>query len=1520
MRQLLSILLSFSIVFCSISPSYAQLGRLIQNSMSASEHAGLAARNAGRISKIAANHEITLNPWKYINFSALPTGYVFAYAGKPLSQVVKQYPINLDLSRQVGKSTGNQPLTQDLIQQNLSAAVGASTAQILKQQNLFLESLDSSVLGNLSQSQITELFSFVFDKNTPALLKEKFFLQFIPQFIVARDASIKVPEHLELVRFYRSLLSDTTYPTRPLRISQYNETLLTWAKKMTAISNLGLLGIKTDVELILKTAKSAPESLGNYTDVIAGRALLALGADEAVKELAAFRLQTTKAEALTSPFWAGVSTSFETHGSTLGTPIASTTGHTPDPVIEQVLVNASELNALHLDMDWDTTRDWVAQRGLVKTYQQSSSTSLTHAPSAEGMAVSPSATNLDVPLSGSQLESIHLPPTESTIPESAVSMAAAPRVVPETAPAANKTVPSPQKTSSVFSRYASKLLPSFLNFSAQSANRSAELVLNKPRPLITQLRDILFSEASKDLKKKALMRLYENDIFQNVIANLPANVRTPIEQATTGATLENALWKLYDAHFFDTTLESIADVSEQGSLLAELQGIVSQADWGAKAARAYEEEAVLPFTGEDNFSGVVPTVPVADQKSIVATFRPEGFAVENKMTHVDTSSGSYYQNNIPFYYRNAKGELSSWPVGILSQEPANWYGRLLSTLRLATQPGMTIPKGFVLALDEQGQWKLIMPKGNLSVVESDPISSRILKQIQKDGSVRVTVDSPYSTTDLLAMAHMLEHNPQLNLELKLNTPHSLKPFLKAHALFVGNDAGASLTGPFKSSLKEIKGLSNTLANFVSGFGYVSPIAGGYAMPLMSRMGNVKTTQLIYLMSGAALAFSWFGLGMNGFVDPATIPLLGLAIPTVALVLGASLANSFVPTFLNFYKDPTARTAANLDFATNKQMSRLMLTGLTAVGAAVGMNWTAVVPIGLGLLGVSYALFRNTPMYREATTAKLLAKEKAAKEAAEFAALSPEEQAAKLAEQQALAEKLAQDNKQFVTEYQDFRNNLQEMRDIRSRVKMVYASYAASLMMLGQAANEVLGSGIGQGFITGCMAATYLTRKISTSLVKKNKVTDDQLTGISLPLLATTGAALALAPYSGALALGTGLAGVLHYMATAVPGQLDAARMQNIVTAEMRARKQKIEEDASLTRAEKDAQIQRLKAEEQVWSAQASKDYSLYNSRGLWGIGAATAGAFLFADYGPQWTKDMLEWVSNILDAPTPSLALNRLLFGYSATIASILAWKNRALTADFFNLFGDRQVTAEKIAANKIHAKTFGINEKNASLRLVDSQKQIKELATQLVDYGRTSEQKMTTMLNKLTSVYNRLVAESEILGMEAVNPTFDELRRVLHSYETILNNQHNDLSIMLQRQYAALKNHLYDGAGNSIQTPSYIEEGTYQLPKEYDAYESARWLVSELDQLAFTLLHKNPIDTNAFVTYLNRAREDLLRYEKANPADAARTAQLRRHMDSICSALQKRADELLVPTGHETPEEMRDLQRLRDVLAAYAD
>lgn len=1057
----------------------------------------------------------------------------------------------------------------------------------------------------------------------------------------------------------------------------------------------------------------------------------------------------------------------------------------------------------------------------------------------------------------------------------------------------------------------------------ENANKIAESVLSKPQPLASQIRDIIVGNASIALKQKALLRLYEQGVFSKFLNKQVSSVKNKIIQASSDQERAEALFRLYQVGYLDPILQGLTPIQEQGTVLTELQNIVSQDDWSELARSAYETESVLPLESE-NFMGAVSVVPEPDLEKIEDLVRPAGYAVANSSQGVVTRKGIYYENNIPFYYRNSTGAVSSQPVGVLTQLPSDAYGRFLSAMHLANRPGFTVPEGFVLALDEQGQWKFVVPKGNLSIVEASRSSRKKLNKMGKDGSLRVFLDTNYSTSDLLAMAHLLEHNPERNLELSLNTPHSLKSFLFLHALFVGNDAGNTLTGPFKDTAKKTwEAVAGFVTNLLSGIGYATPIAGGYAMPTMKKWGNVKTTQVIYGASAAALAGSLV-MGMNGLGSEApALPLLALAVPTVALVLGASLINSFVPYFLNFYKDPAARTAANLEFDTRKQMSRMGLSALTAGTIALGGNWTVVVPVGLALLGLSYAMFRNTPMYKGEQARKALEAEAKKKEAERFASLTPQQQEMERAAQAKAAEEEKELQARFVAEYEAFRDNHAEMKASKGRVKKVYAAYAASLMILAQSAAEAYGKGTGQLFVTLCMAATLGTRLLSTYLVKNNKVTDDQLTGLSLPTMALTAIALGLLPYSGVAAGVAGAAAILHYMSTAVPGRLDAARMQNIVTAEMQQRKQQVLDNPDLTPDEKKAQVDLLTREESTWASRASRDYSFYNSHGLIGIGVAALAALGLSDLGPQYIQDALTQAFSWTGKNSVSLALNRLLFLYAGGVAGWAYLTNRDLTREGLRLFrGKTAVTAQNIQENKVTPKILGINDKNAEIQLGNiTSKRMKEVEPLLVEYGISSEQKMTGILQKLQFIHNRLVAISQILGPDATRAAFEREASMARRYLTIMGQ--NDLSVMLRRESEKLKQGIFEpGTLQLRETPGYIEEGLYELPAYYTSYEAARMQLKEIDQMAFNLRNGNQIDYAKFAEYLTRIRANLLQYENANPADSIRVMTARRTLNNVCLLLaqEDKTRGLLNVLDTDSQQVKQGKQALRDLLSGYEE
>ena len=1523
MNKLISLVLSFTLIFGSFTPSFAQFLKLPKNSGkvvdSAEKAAEAAGKQAGKVmgparGAVGAKVKGPNTPRLNVKGNVPPVS-------------VPNVPGSVSPNGIVTPAVGVNPQLSVALDQSIDAAHAASlSSKTITEVDTLLAAKE------FSSKDAGEVMRQIFDVQRTPSAHDQLILDAYTRVTVekgfattSKQASLAKDTYVRLLRNYRSssaLNRDVTMAdiSRLSADSEGLKDLSAWGQTMAAAADLGFYGTVKDASLLLDTYNKTPQALKTFSEVVIGRSLLTLQAYEGLEKLA--QLSTINGK-LYGDFWAGVSQYVKANNLPVTLPTvtaAQMSSAKIAPNVSKALTYWNRLNARHLDASAKGTADWVAlnaKKGQVVASPVSE-------PAAKPAGNTP-APKVDVNLGDITLpDGLHVAYT----PAAADGEVAA----SETSAASNSgtvyssVIPVSPKW---LSKTASRVRGWFTHDAESVANSTALNILSKEYPLATQLRTILESAASQKYKEQALVSLYNQGKFNESISKMSAETQRWIESKKENPEeLGKALYHLYASQSLNTAIAAVSDATAQSSFEKELEMITSDPNWEKKVRSAWDNVNVLPLETE-SFAGIVPSMPDINEQLIVSSCRPTGFASKNRITGKETKKGVFYSNNIPFYYRYASGKLSSAPVGILSQPHASWYSRFLSKFGLSEKPGLVIPKGFVLALDESGQWKYVMPSGNLAAVRANKRSAKLLEEIQANGSVQVPLDTPYNSTDMLAMANMLEKNPGLNLELKLNEPHSLKQFLTLHALFVGNDAGASLTGPFKSALKSLPGFSGLMSNLVSGIGYFTPLVAAKLMPLMTKIGHKNTIQAIYGGAAAALTFALVGLGMYGTIDVKTLSLLSLSLPTVALVLGASMANTSIQTLLNYYKNPVARTAAHLDFSENKQWSRLALTAATGLLATAGLNFTIVVPVGLALLAASEMLFLNTPIYKMGKGVK------AAGAAAEKAAVKVPE-----VSKEQLAKEEAEDKALYK---QNFRNT-RDVKDIASRVKLVYASYAASLMMLSQDANAVLGNDVGQWLVAGFMFATAMTRKFASKQVSSKKMTDDQLTGASLPLLAATAGAIALMPYSGPLALATAGFGVLHYMATAVPGQLDSVRLQNMVSAAMQKEKVAIRENTSLTEAEKEAQLKRIERREKTWGSLAGKDYSVFNSRGLIGILTASAIAFGLADLGPQWALDLVNQVSALTGnaGEAFTLGMNRIILGYSAVVASILAARNWGLTKDFLGLFRKPKITMDTIESGKVNAESFGISKKNAYRRLSEVNGTLSKLEKQMVDYGVSSEHKMTDMLKQMTQSYNRLVAISEVEGPSTVMGSLEKLQGIVKSYGVILEKNH--LSVMLNREYEQLSKSLaaIDMTAKDVKF-SYVPEGLYNGPVMSEAakpwysrlmpkkkvksmdkgrFEDVFVLINELDQLAANIKHGTTTagTYRLFIQYQNEAKRALQEYAELNPADSPRVLEQTQRLNRICSALKTLDKNHNLLQENAGPTSASDILQLRDVLKGYPD
>ncbi|WP_428073308.1 hypothetical protein, partial [Candidatus Avelusimicrobium aviculae] len=1121
-----------------------------------------------------------------------------------------------------------------------------------------------------------------------------------------------------------------------------------------------------------------------------------------------------------------------------------------------------------------------------------------------------------------------------------------------------------------------------MELSPSAANKIAKNVLAKRSPMSSSLVSIVRSPASDDLKEKALLALYERNLLYSSIQKLPQETRILIEETTGNKPLlGKRLLALYHLQALEKALLSIDDGVAQAPLSAGLKTLMSTTDWEAKVEAVYAQESqVMPLQTEQ-YSGMVPTAPKLDLDLIQKTWRIPSFARDNAYqaqsrkvqwwNPFSKEQENFYKNNIPFYYRYTDGSISDGPVGILSYKTMpGIYNRLLSMVGLSSNIGFSIPEGYVLLLDEEGKWKYAMPRGNLALVEGNKYSLRYSQPWKKYGkwgrvrqrkSGRVAVDTPYSTTDLLTLANLLEtQKGKLNIELELNKPNSLKQFLTFHALFVGNDAGQTLTGPFKDTVKSLSGAWSWLVNTFGGIGYTTPFFAGRLMGFMSRIGHSATILGVYGLALVALLYSFFGLGMDGsFVFPKDATwwdYVALGIPTTTMVLGGSLLNTSTQTLLNFYKDPVARTGAHLNFANNKNYSRLFIALLT-FGAFVSglkfhgetLNWSIVVPAAIVLLTIASMLYFNTPVFEQDLQAfknrRKAAQQKEAEEANKTQAQrEAEAEAAK--KEAAFMAQLQKENQKW---YKQTFRKMPEVKEIAGRVSKVYASYAASLLVLGQALTEVgkkvvmewpsfttfmqnympfldlnaadAGKALGMFLTALCLFTTTKVRGLATKWVKTNKATDDQLTGASLLLLPIATAALVGLPSDGPGALLSLATILVLYAATAVPGQLDAARMQNFISSIFKQEKLDLQARTDLTAEQKEHEKKILEVREKFASSKGAALYSYMNGCGLIGIGVTVLGVFLMQDMasmlGTAWQGDILDTVTNLVgtQGESHSIAFSRMVLAYAAAVAAWLGWTNRHLILDAKKLVKPLSISPEAIAAGKIKASTFGINKKNAKMRWNAVDKEIDDIASKIIAYGASSEQKVTGLFNSMVVLNNRLHALSEILGEAEVSSSVNKLRTKI-AVPLVEMIKHNDLSVQLKENINSFGRMFFEADGVTPKTQTrYIPEGTYSMPKNHELYELGSVLVNEIEQLAYQV-QNGRADAATYVLlteYYERAYRVLNAYFDANADDKPRAKVQFDRLSEVAKELQSMNLKAANPASSED-----DIKKLQNVIASY--
>jgi hypothetical protein len=177
------------------------------------------------------------------------------------------------------------------------------------------------------------------------------------------------------------------------------------------------------------------------------------------------------------------------------------------------------------------------------------------------------------------------------------------------------------------------------------------------------------------------------------------------------------------------------------------------------------------------------------------------------------------------------------------------------------------------------------------------------------------------------------------------------------------------------------------------------------------------------------------------------------------------------------------------------------------------------------------------------------------------------------------------------------------------------------------------------------------------------------------------------------------------------------------------------------------------------------------------------------------------------------------------------------------------------------------------------------------------------------------------VLGADnpSVKIAFKNLQKSVKKYQVLLDKNSEQLSVQLAREYDKLAQALFEG-GKLSANPSYIEEGTYTLPKGYEKFTEAQALLGEIDNQA-AVIRQGKTGSHTYgkiIDYQNRFKQLLAEYAANNAGESGKVALLNKRLNAIMKALKEadRRSNLLKKKAGPTSEE--DIQKMRDVLKGY--
>lgn len=887
----------------------------------------------------------------------------------------------------------------------------------------------------------------------------------------------------------------------------------------------------------------------------------------------------------------------------------------------------------------------------------------------------------------------------------------------------------------------------------------AELVLQQKNPSRNQLLWILASGASQVAKLQAYKRM------QDLNYELPS----PVEVIEMAVKIQEAMKTV--------TLTAEEKLNIRDFILRLVNEGVSLPQMAGSDRSAVGETGVLDdlLLGKD--LGKISAV-LHDAKDL------NRFLAQMKVT--TTFNGhKKYSGLLPIYLRLADKTLSAGP-------------RLY--LVLGKGVSYTIPRGFVIAMDEKGQFKYVEQASESEIINGSRLPfkfmDKAIRLLKTAVSKRphLVFEQVFSVAELQGLSMLLAQDTKGQKVgiLNVRPQDSFEGLMQIVAVIAGADLGASMAGEFKAMFPLA-----FVSALIAGFGYLSPLIANLFKGVVAKAGDFKVIRTL-LLGVMGLSFVGMLAGLYGTfaladASPFAAALSYIFAP-INIIVASVLSTIASPIMKSAYPDPTQYASKNMGFTTMKGLSRFFVTIFpwvasvlagAVLGKTVNLNWSLLVPVMLGVSVLAYYRLMHSRLASDdlssAKKQKSISKEKAE---------------------------------------QIYRDVFKEKLSSNvMRVALVYLTYGVINSVMLSSEMKLLYPDGGLSITGAGLLLSYFVRKLADSMIKNKIISDDQLTGIGIPLM--VGGVLFYAIFPAA-SLGMWLAWVAMYLSTPVFGVVENSRMQNAVALHYEREREKIRADERLKEAERKNKIDEINAEERGVKNEATAVYNKANAMGVVSIGLLVLLSAFLQDWSvtAEMGKPMLDFINSLFgdtassenlqstfavmaekygelfadkqDSLLTSLSLYRLGTLLPIVTAGILlyknrdlvkeGWWNRALRSIAFSRediarFNKGEMTQEEVY-DSLH-----VEPKHAEAlvdRVVSEMKTIQESVRGSV-HALESEARLQSLMNRMVWLNNRIKVLMSMGKTDKLIGALYALRATASLFEKAL--EQNDVSQALRDQ-----------------------------------------------------------------------------------------------------------------------------------------